>query len=176
MKQRIVRGERLIQAMEDATVPILRQNIQRGFPDTRKRQHATGEVNITNVQYVPIAGGLQVKSASRSNGNNYNQVIIFSGVKQAPEGATYTGTDGAEHTIEPIALPGSNVKVNCNCLDFHYRFALWNFNDNALAGPKPPLYRRKTTHRPPANPLQVSGVCKHILKLVDALRQNGLVR
>lgn len=176
---RILRGERLLQAIEeDATYPQLHQNIVRGFPETRKRQHATGEVNVTNVQYVPTAGGLQVKSASRSNGHNYAQVMIFSDVVHNPPegGATFTGTDGAEHTITPIKLPGSRVKVNCTCLDFHYRFAMWNFNDNALAGPKPPLYQRKTTNRPPANPMQVPGICKHLIKLTDTLKQNGLIQ
>lgn len=176
---RVVRGERIVQALEEeATYDKLRQNIQVGFPNTQKRQHATGEVNVTNIQYVPVAGGLQVKSLSRSNGHDYNQVIVFSDVPHNDdgEGATFMGTDGQEHTIEPISLQGSRVKVNCGCLDFHYRFAMQNYSDDALQGMKPPLYQRKTTTRPPANPAQVSGVCKHIIKLVDTLRQQGLIR
>lgn len=178
-KHRVVRGERILQALEEETTyNELRQNIQRGFPDTRKRQYATGEVNVTNIQYVPIAGGLQVNSRSRSNGHDYNQVIIFTNVahNDGGEGTTFMGTDGREHTVEPIPLQGTRVKVNCSCLDFHYRFAAWNYNDDALAGAKPPLYQRKTTDRPPANPARVSGVCKHLIKLVDALKGNGLIR
>lgn len=178
-KFRVVRGERIEQALgEEATYNDLRQNIQRGFPETRKRQHATGEVNVTNVQYVPIAGGLQVNARSRSNGHDYAQTIMFTNVphNDGGEGVSFTGTDGQEHTIQPISLQGARVKVNCSCLDFHYRFAMWNFNDAALAGPKPQLYQRKTADRPPVNPTQVSGVCKHLIKLVDTLRQNRLIR
>ena len=178
-KFRVVRGERIEQALdEDVTYNQLRQNIQHGFPETRKRQYATGEVNITNIQYVPIQGGLQVKSAARSNGHNYAQVMMFTNVphNDGGEGVTVTGTDGAEHTVQPISLTDARVKVNCSCLDFHYRFATWNYNDDALAGQKPPLYQRKTTDRPPVNPTHVSGICKHLIKLADTLRQNGLIR
>jgi hypothetical protein len=176
---RVLRGERIKQALEeDATYNELRQNIQRGFPETRKRQHATGEVNITNTKYVPIAGGLQVNAVSRSNGHNYAQTIIFSGVSNqaGEEGATYMGTDGEQHTIQPVPLQGSRVRVSCSCLDFHYRFANWNFSDGALAGAKPPLYQRKTANRPPVNPAQVSGVCKHLIKLVQELIRVGIVK
>ena len=180
MVQRVLRGERLLQALEEeATYSQLRQNIQRGFPRTRKRQYATGEVNVTNIQYVPVAGGLQVNSASRSNGHNYVQTIIFSNVKHndGGEGTTFMGTDGEEHTVEPIPLQGSRVKVSCNCLDFHYRFANHNHQDDALVGKPPPLYQRVPgSNRPPVNPARVSGVCKHLIKLVDALRRNGLLR
>jgi hypothetical protein len=175
---RTVRGERILQALnEDATVDTLHKNIVRGFPQTTKRQHATGEVNITNLQYVPMQGKLQINSTSRSNGNNYTQVIIFSDVvnTESPDGVTFTGTDGQDHTIEPIELRDSRVKVRCNCLDFYWRFATWNFNDDALFGPKPPLYQRKTD-RPPVNPANVSGVCKHLLKVTTQLQQNGVVK
>lgn len=181
MKHKVLRGERILQAIEeDATYNQLRQNIQRGFPATRKRQHATGEVNVTNMQYVPVANGLQVKATSRSNGHNYAQTIIFSDIKYQPDGGegttTFTGTDGSERNIQPVALQGARVKVQCSCLDFHYRFANHNHQADALVGKPPPLYQRVPgSNRPPVNPQQVSGICKHIIKVVDALKQNGVI-
>ncbi|TFH11190.1 MAG: hypothetical protein E4H14_01160 [Candidatus Thorarchaeota archaeon] len=176
-----MRGERLQQALdEETTYNQLRQNIQVGFPDTQKRQHATGEVNVGNIQFVPVANGLQINAQSRSNSHNYAQSMIFTGVETAPEGApdtaSYMGTDGETHNITPIALAGSRAKVNCSCLDFHYRFAKLNYSADALVGNPPPLYQRKTQTRPPANPARVPGICKHIIRLVDMLKQQGILR
>lgn len=181
MKLRVVRGARLQQALDEETsYNQLRQNIQVGFPETRKRQHATGEVNVGNIQFVPIANGLQVNAQSRSNGHDYTQQMIFSDVETAPEGApdtaSYVGTDGTTRTIQPIPLATAQAKVNCNCLDFHYRFAKLNYSNDALVGNPPPLYQRKTQTRPPANPARVPGICKHIIRLVDNLKQQGILR
>lgn len=184
MRERVIRGEHLLRAIEeDSTYPTLRTNIQRAFPDTRKRQHATGEVQIVRKEFVPIQGShaLQVNSQSRSNdGATYQQTVQFTGVNyepaDTPENVTFMGADGADHHVQPITLQQSNVRVRCNCLDFHYRFALWNFNDGSLMGPKPAPYVRKTTTRPPANPLQLPGVCKHIIKLAQDLMGTGLIR
>lgn len=176
---KVVRGARIQQSIdEEATFTQLRQNIEKGFPETKKRQHAIGEVNIVRMQFVPYAGALEVHAVSRSNGHDYAQKIIFSDVvnANAGEGASFTGNDNKLHQIQPIDLQGARVKVNCTCLDFHHRFASWNFSADALSGAKPPLYQRKTTDHPPVNPLRVPGICKHLIKLVDTLRQQQLVR
>lgn len=181
MNYKIVRGERLLEALDEAaTYDQLYTGIEKGFPNTTKRQHATNEVNVTSLKLTPVSNGLQVSSTSRSNGHNYTQSLIFTDViyqgMAGDEGTgTFTGTDGQQHTIQPITLETKRVKVNCNCLDFYHRFAVWNFNADALSGAKPPLYRRKTNNRPPVNPAKVPGMCKHIIKVVDRLRSFGLI-
>ena len=46
-----VRGVRVVQALnEDSTYPGLYTNIQRAFPHTQKRQHATGPIAITRMR------------------------------------------------------------------------------------------------------------------------------
>lgn len=182
MKLRILRGERINQALdEDATYSQLRQNIDTAFPETNKRQHATAEVNVSNIQYVPFTNGaLQVDAISRSNGHDYKQTLIFSGVNYHPTEetgtATFTGTDGEQHDIEPISLQDKRVKVGCTCLDFHYRFATWNHAADALSTKRPPMYQRKTNNRPPVNPTHAPGVCKHIIRVIDTMRKYKLIR
>lgn len=181
MKMRVVRGERLLQALdEDATYDQLYTGIQKGFPDTKKRQHATNEVNVVQIKFVPVSNGLQVGAVSRSHGHNYAQSIIFTDViYQGMAGdeatGTFMGTDGKQHTIQPITLETKRVKVNCNCLDFYHRFAQFNFSNDALSGAKPPLYQRKTDNRPPVNPMKVPGMCKHIIKVIEKMRSYGLI-
>jgi hypothetical protein len=178
----VLRGARILQQLDElSSVPTLQTNIERGFPDTRKRQHATGEVVISNVQYMPYLGMkmLHVKSLSTSNGNRYQQALQFNGVafedSDTDQNATFQASDGEDYHVQPLDLNGHNVKVRCSCLDFHYRFANYNAQDKSLVGRPPPQYQKKT-NRPPVNPAQVPGMCKHLLKLVEMLRGYGLVK
>lgn len=187
----LMRGARIVKQLEEqnqelaeaSTVPDLEDNIVAAFPATRKRQHATGEVNVTNVQYIPYIGMkmLHVKSSTVStNGNRYNQAIQFLKVEFEPEdtteNATFQASDGEDYHVHPLDLDGHNVKVRCNCLDFRFRFANYNSEDKSLVGRPPPLYQRRTTTRPPVNPDQVPGVCKHLLKVIEMLQRYGLIR
>ena len=111
---------------------------------------------------------------------NNKQIIVLS-LKQIifePEDAasntTFRGADNNEYHIQPIPLNGSNVRVRCNCLDFYYRFAAWNAGDNSLQGRPAPPYNPKG-ERPPVNPTRVPGVCKHVIKVVDRLKQGRIV-
>jgi hypothetical protein len=178
----VLRGARILQQLlELSSVPALQGNIERGFPETKKRQHVTHEVVISNVQYMPYIGMkmLHVKSISASNGNQYQQALQFNGVAfedaDTDQNATFQASDGEDYHVQPLELTGHNVKVRCNCMDFHYRFANYNSQDKSLVGKPPPLYQRKT-NRPPVNPLQVPGMCKHLLKLVEILQRYGLVK
>lgn len=182
MEYRLIRGARILQQLdEDSTATQLRNNIVTSFPNTKKRQNATNEVNVTSIQYVPFVGTkmLHVKATTQSNGNAYHQSLQFLRVgfesNNTPENVTFTGSDGREYNIQPIPLASHNVKVRCNCLDFYHRFAMWNFNDNSIVGRAPIPYRRKTTTRPSVNPDHVPGMCKHLLKVIDRMRSDGLI-
>jgi hypothetical protein len=85
-------------------------------------------------------------------------------------------TTGEEVTIVPINLRDNIVRVRCDCLDFYYRFAPWNFSNDDIYGPKPKPYVRKTNHYPPANPSRSPGICKHVMKLAQACQEAGIVR
>jgi hypothetical protein len=84
-------------------------------------------------------------------------------------------TTGEEVTIVPIKLRDNIVRVRCDCLDFYYRFAPWNFSNDDIYGPKPKPYVRKTNHYPPANPSRSPGICKHVMKLTQACQEAGIV-
>lgn len=192
----LLRGARIIQQLEGlhksseehqselvevSTVPDLEDNIERAFPYTTKRQHATGEVNISTIEFIPFVGMkfLHVRSTTLSNGHNYQQALQFQRVQfdeqETPDNISILGNDNQVYHVHPIQLTNHNVKVRCNCLDFHFRFAHYNSPDKSLVGRPPPPYVRKTTTRPPVNPMQVPGMCKHLLKVVEVLEENGLV-
>lgn len=177
-----IRGQRIIQQLDErSTVPDLEDNIVRGFPETKKRQHVVNQVTSNNIQYTPYIGmnTLHVKSTSSSNGHNYQQALQFNGVKfesaDTPDNSTFAAADGTDYHIQPLDLSNHNCKVRCNCLDFHFRFSTFNSGDQSLVGRPPPLYQRKT-NRPPVNPTQVPGMCKHLLSLVQALQSAGVIK
>lgn len=181
MEFKVIRGQHFLDWLEeDSTYQQLDTNIRRGFPTTRKRQNATGPVAINRMEYVPYLenGELHVNSQAVSSGNQYQPIVAFRNVvfepENSPQNTTFRGADNNEYHIQPIALNGSNVRVRCNCLDFYYRFAAWNAGDNSLAGRPAPPYNA-TGARPPANPTKVPGVCKHVIKVVDKLKQGRIV-
>jgi hypothetical protein len=177
----LVRGKRILQQLsEDSTVPALQSNIEKGFPGTTKRQHATGEVQLSNVEYIPYIGTkmLHVRCNATSNGHQYKQALQFMKVDfdnaETDENVAIQANDGTTAYAKPVALTNHNVKARCSCLDFYYRFANYNAQDKSLVG-KPPLPYIKKTDRPPNNILAVPGLCKHLLKLTMQLQAIGLV-
>jgi hypothetical protein len=176
-----IRGERIVnQLNEVSTVSDLEDNIEREFPTTKKRQHATGEVTVQAIEYIPYLGMkmLHIRSNTVSNGNPYKQAIQLTKVpfsSQSGSGViTLQAADGTEFHAAPINLAMHNAKVRCNCMDFHYRFANYNAQDKSLVGKPPPPYVKKT-NRPPVNPNQVPGLCKHLLKVVQQVQATGLI-
>lgn len=97
-------------------------------------------------------------------------------VTEADQTVTFKASDGKDYHIQPIDLSDNIVRVRCDCLDFYFRFAPWDFSNDDLFGPKPKPYVRKTTHYPPVNPTRSPGICKHVMKLVLALRDKNLLK
>ena len=158
------------------------------------RQHATQPVQIAQMEYVaaPKSGVLTIKAVARNfvSRKKYDTRITFNDVKYTKHTKIdgqglhpkeqldlmyFTAVDGERYAVRPLYLRTHTVKVACSCLDFRWRFANYNANHGALDGDPPPPYVRKT-NRPPVNPQQVPGCCKHILKTVEALMHTGLLR
>lgn len=166
--------------LEASTVDQLDDNIRRAFPDTTKRQNVALAVPIKDINYVdyPANNALKVVSTCQGKSGTYNQAVLFKDVvfvTKQDETTTTVSASGKLINFRPISLVDSKVEVKCDCLDFQYRFAHYNNQDKSLYGKPPEPYVRKTDNRPPVNPMQVPGVCKHILKLLDTLQQRDVV-
>jgi len=168
----------------DLSLSDLGGNIERGFPSTTKRQFSTQPIRISELKLVAYQGkGALLVTGSATSGTRkpvvYSPQIFFSGVNYSDtrneQNVTFTAADGQEYNISKLNLAGNNVKVNCNCLDFYFRFSYNNDDHNALYGKRPPAYQRKTTTYPSVNPMNVPGFCKHIIKLSESLTQANLL-
>ena len=181
----VIRGARIAQQMEklldEATYATLDKNTNNAMPPTTKRQFATDPILDSQMEISPAkeSGELIFNMVVPSNGKMYDTTVMFSEVQYEDEDSqsnvTFKATDGEDYSIVPIELAKSNCKVRCGCLDFRWRFANWNDRDDSLYGDAPPPYIPKG-NRPPVNPRKVPGVCKHLIKSVQSLKDAKMVR
>lgn len=165
----------------EMTVYQLDRSTHNAFGDDR--EHGAGKTSIGNIEYSEQqADGktqLVVKSAVRgSTGMQYEPVIVFKNVtfeqEDTPQNITVQGSDGKDHHIDAASVRNSDVQVRCNCMDFYWRFANWNMKHKSLLGNPPPPYVKKTD-RPPVNPTQKPGVCKHLYKLIQQIKAKRIM-
>jgi hypothetical protein len=146
-----------------------------------ERKQRAGKVKMNNMTFIPMQsnGVLKVGANTTSNnGHDYWTTMVFTNVNYLQEGDAdqdayeFNGNDGTEYKIQRLPR-NTQVKVNCSCLDFHYRFAVWDDRFRSLDGNPPPPYV-KHSNRPSVNPTQSPGVCKHIMSMMDDLRSERL--
>ena len=178
---RLIRGVKVLEQLnqlDETTISQLQNNIRQ--LDTKKRQFATDPITVTNISMVPSVPSnvLEFKATTSSDGKKYDTTVMFMNVNFEDEetglNVTFTASDDEEYNIEKINLNRTNVKVRCTCLDFYHRFAEYNSRDGSLYGKAPAPYVPKTD-RASSNPRKLPGLCKHLLKTVDGLRQAGLI-
>ncbi len=188
---KIIRGVRLLQWMDEETLEerssyqeLERKTIS-AFPRTRKRQHATQPIQIVRTDFTPYLGtrNLLVRAQARSGTYNnvfYKPMLFFNEIQfedeSTNENVTFKATTGEDVSMLPIDLNDNIVRVRCDCLDFYFRFAPWNFSNDDIYGPKPKPYVRKTNTRPSVNPTRSPGICKHVMKLTHSMRDARMLK
>lgn len=165
----------IVDTLLESTLEDLNRNTVSGFPGTKKRQHSVNNVRITRRKFTQLNDGqLLVKAECDGETQDYQPQILFTGIKftdpSHPQSITLTG---GIH-LQRISNAQTNVQVSCNCLDFHWTFAWFNSADGSLLG-KPPEPYSKHTDRQPRNPDKVPGLCKHLIKLSEVLKAEGLI-
>jgi hypothetical protein len=167
--------------LNEIDIKTVKQNNQVGFPDTKARQHLVLTVNAHEIEFFPYVenGKLEVHSIVRSQGNRYSTKIRFDNVDFGSEDdngvVEIEGPDEEQYFIFPLSEFGDNVSMSCNCMDFRFRFANQHSQNKSLVGNPPPTYVRVTNNRPPVNPTNAIGACKHVLALIRKLRQYGVI-
>lgn len=145
------------------------------FPKTTKRQHATGPIVIEDLRMTPFLGmkTLFVRAEAVNGDRRYAPVVLLRGVNYGGAGAKIRASDDMEYEFDRLSLGESDVNVRCNCADFLWRFNYYDYQDRSLYGNKRKKYESKGG--PPANPLQLPGMCKHLMRLMETLQQMRLL-
>jgi hypothetical protein len=162
----------------ETSLADLYSNILKGFPETAKRQHATDEVKIEHLVWVPFRGmkTLFVKGQARREGSKNECIILFKGVRYRESGGVEIQASNGERVfLDPLSSNSSDVLVRCTCEDFHWRMKHFNKEDKSLYGRDRKKYEAE--FRPgSSNPMEIAGVCKHLIKMSKVLAESSLVR
>lgn len=182
----------------ETTLAQLYQSAIDAFPNTQKRQHAIDTVKITSLDWYPYLGmktlwivaGIQSprtplrhSQPQPSHGEQtqpmktYKTQLLFKGVQYydepIPTSKKLVDNMGQTYYLG-VLTPNHEVNVRCSCPDFHWRFQHEDKLDKSLQGADRKPYQKKT-NRPPVNPNQMPGMCKHIMKLIKVVRDSGLL-
>lgn len=148
-----------------------------------ERNQRSSKVQLDNMTFIPMAANRKLKIGSNTtsnNGHDYWTTIVFDNINYVDDEMNpqtdyqFKATDNNEYIIERVPR-NTQCKVSCSCLDFYYRFAVWDDQHKALDGNPPPPYV-KTSNRPPVNPFKTPGLCKHIIAMVDKLDHENFFR
>lgn len=159
----------------EASLSDLYDSAVRAFPRTTKRQHAVDPVIVEELRWTPFLGmkTLFIKAEVRNESRHYSPVILFKNVNYGGNGVRITASDEREYQFNKLSLEGTDVLVRCNCPDFKWRFNYYDHREGVLYGPKRSPY--ESHGGPPANPLELPGLCKHLMKVAIALRDAGAI-
>ena len=78
-------------------------------------------------------------------------------------------SDGKTVFLEALSQELTDVHVRCTCADFMYRFNYYDHIDKSLFGRKRKKYEGKGLWE--ANPLELPGACKHLMKVSHVLSE-----
>lgn len=162
----------------EGTLPELYSNTVKAFPRTTKRQHSQDLIKIAEISWFPFLGvkTLFVRGLAQSDsGKEYRPMILFKGVEYEPHDnvVEITANDGKQYAFEQLTGQ-TDVLVRCDCKDFGFRFNFYDAENGFLYGKVRKKYEAHTNPGS-ANPLELPGMCKHILKLVKSLEHAGVL-
>lgn len=159
--------ETSLQALYDSAVEA--------FPNTTKRQHSTHPIVITNLRWTPFVGmkTLFIKAIAQSEGKEYSPIVLFKKVNYNGDEVTITASDMREVSFDKLSMEDTDVLVRCNCADHFWRFCHYNHLDKSLYGRDRKPYESKGIGLP-ANPQEMPGMCKHLMKTIHVLDEAGI--
>lgn len=161
--------------IQESSLETLHQSAVDAFPTTIKRQYATNTIKIANIGWLPFVGmkTLFVKGLAQNEGKEYNPTIVFKSVDYNGD-IELIASDGKPYNLKQLSLENSDVNVRCNCGDFYWRFNHFNYIDKSLQGRHRKKYEARY-HPGSANPEEMPGLCKHLMKLVKALKESKII-
>ena len=147
----------------------------------RSTPNKAGKINIIDMNPLLSNKTFTVRGQARgSKGENYNLNLIFYGVEYSlTPGPLYplsvrTRTDTLAYAKQ-LREDKHRVQIRCSCPSFKFDFAWWDKRDKSLSGRSFPPYIRKTLTRPPRNPGEYAGLCKHLTGLVERLKKEKIL-
>lgn len=149
----------------------------------RANQYKTGKVGALDFKYLPRERQLYIHAQARSSSGHrlYKASIVFdqlpSSDLRAP-GFTLPYSSHGSGAELFLQTPTSKTKcrLRCQCADYYFMWEYWNKQNKALLGPHKTYVRvSPPSGRPPVNPDEAPGLCKHLLAMVKFLVDNRIL-
>lgn len=165
---------------QESTLYDLHQSAVDAFPRTTKRQHSVDTIKIVQMEWTPFLGTktLFVKGLAQNvvHGTEYHPMIQFKNVKyhndrDAGGLVEIVASDNKPYLLEKLSY--NDVLVRCDCDDHKWRFCHYNHLDKSLYGRDRKKYESQGLWV--ANPLELPGLCKHLMKFSLALKDSGIL-
>jgi hypothetical protein len=153
----------------------------KAFPKTKLRQHVIDAIKISEIKFIPYLGmkTLYIKCLATNEERQYHPMILFKGVnyrdRKSSSVIPLKVNEAETRYVEIFDRSETQVLVRCDCKDFRWRFSYTDWNDRSLYGNKHKKYEANGRGNP-ANPKELPGTCKHIMKMMNELQQVGLVK
>lgn len=149
----------------------------------RAQQYKAGKVGALDFKYLPREKQLYIHAQARSSSGHriYKTSIVFdqlphSDVQKHGFNLPYSSHgQGAELFLQQ---PTSSTKcrLRCQCADYYFMWEYWNKQNKGLLGPHKTYVRvSPPSGRPPVNPDESPGLCKHLLAMLKYLITNKIV-
>lgn len=147
----------------------------------RESFNTAGAVKVLSMK--PLVGNatLTVNAEAFGKKGKYPMTVTFYDVEFADEQTrdyplAVTPERGTRFYMPQLEEDGNPVQVRCQCPDFRFTWAEWDRKESALSGRNFPKYKRKTETRPPRNPAETPGLCKHLIKLTEKLKRDRVLK
>jgi hypothetical protein len=161
----------------ESSIIDLYDNSVEAFPKTTKRQYAIDPIKIVKFDWIPFVGvkTLFIKSYAKNESKEYNSIILIKNINYSENLKSnffeLNASNGKKYFLEKISINENDVLLRCNCPDFKWRFKHFNKLDKSLFGKDGKKY--EAILRPgTANPKELSGMCKHLMKMVKVLKES----
>ena len=166
----------ILKTLIESTLSELYNSAVLAFPNTKKRQHATQPIEIVNIRFTPFLGvrTLMVRGTAQNEDREYEAMIVFKNVQYHDKGSIKIKSDGKTYLFEQLDVDATEILVRCNCQDFTWRGVHWNKIDRSLFGRDRKKYVGEGG--PPANPMEMPILCKHLMKFSEVLQLQGLMQ
>lgn len=147
----------------------------KAFPNTTKRQNAIDPIVIKELRWTPFVGmkTMLIRGLAENTHENtmYNTLFLFKNIDYDKKDLPITVSTGKKYEIGKVSFENNDVLLRCNCKDFKWRFNYYNHLDKSLYGRKRAPYYGEGA---PANPMELPGMCKHLMKTMKVLYEAGL--
>lgn len=150
----------------------------------REKQYVVGKISAIDTKYLPREKQLFIscQTVSSDKSKLYKTQLVFDGI-------TNSDTQDKIHLL-PYSSHGKGVELylkqvlvtdkfrtRCNCSDYYYMWSFFNKKNKALIGPhKQYVPVSPPSGRPPVNPTESPGACKHILALIKKLMLEDVIK